>query len=66
MKEEKTDCGIRTDVNLVSLEIVLVELLLVQLDQGPVFGKTEGIGGDLDRLGVKAWSGVVRRSATSS
>ena len=53
MKDEKTECGIRTNVNLVSLEIAPVELLPVQLDQGPIFRKPEGVGGDLDRLGVK-------------
>ena len=53
MKDEKTECGIRTDGNPVPFEIAPVELLLVRLDQGPVFSETVETGGDLDRLGVK-------------
>ena len=43
----------RTDVNLVSLKRRPINLLVVQLDQGPVFGEMVGLDRDLDLLGVK-------------
>ncbi len=43
----------RTDVNLVSLKRRPIDLLVGQLDQGPVFGEIVGLDRDLDLLGVK-------------
>jgi hypothetical protein len=61
----------RTDVNLVSFKRRPINLLLVQLDQGPVFGEIVGLDRDLDLLRVKheandALVRVVRRLVTSS
>jgi hypothetical protein len=44
----------RTYVSLVSLERGPINLLLVQLDQAPVFGETVGLDRDLDPLQSEA------------
>ena len=43
----------RTDIDLVSFKTSPVNFLVVQLDQGTVFGETVGIDRDLDFLGVQ-------------
>jgi len=46
--------GRRTDVNLVSTEIIPVESVLAELDDGPVDGKRIGfVGGGADGVGVQ-------------
>ena len=42
-----------TDENLVAFECRPIDLLIVKLDQSPIFGITPGFGRDLDLLRVE-------------